>query len=85
MNLLKDISIYMITQESFIETKQFYSINQLSQYDNIKVGRDTAAALGQYLNVKGIPFLALYDKNKRLMRAFSGPTSPQLIKSILTD
>ncbi len=45
----------------------------------------TAGFFGKYLDVKGIPFLALYDKNKRLARAFSGPTSTKLIKSILAD
>lgn len=82
---LKELPIYMITQESFNEMSQFYKANQLSKYSNIKVGRDTAAFFGQYMNVKGIPFLALYDKNKRLARAFSGPTNPNLIKAILAD
>lgn len=82
---LKEVSIYMITEEAFPEMKQFYKANQLSKYPNIKVGRDTASFFGDYMNVKGIPFLALYDKNNRLARAFSGPTSPHLIKSILAD
>lgn len=82
---LKDLPIYMVTSESYVEMKQFYEANKLSQYPNIKVGRDTSAFLGEYLNVKGIPFLALYDKNKRLARAFSGPTNPNLVKAILSE
>lgn len=85
MESLKKLPIYMVTQESFPEMKTFYDINQLNKYPNIKVGRDTAGFFGDYMNVKGIPFLALYDKNKRLVRAFSGPTSTQLIKAILAD
>jgi thiol-disulfide isomerase/thioredoxin len=85
IELLKDISIYMITPLPLREMKQFYSTYKLSQYPNIQVGRDTADFFGQYMNVKGIPFLALYDKNKRLARAFSGTTSTHLIKAIIAD
>lgn len=85
MESLKNFPIYMITPISVGEMKEFYDAYKLNQYPNVKMGRDTAGFFGQYLNVKGIPFLALYDKNKRLVRAFSGPTSTQLIKSILAD
>lgn len=82
---LKDISIYMVTDEPFDQLKQFYEVNQLSRYPSIKVGRDTSGFFGEYIGAKGIPFLALYDKDKRLERAFAGPTSPGLIRSILVD
>lgn len=82
---LKELPIYMITPESFEEMKGFYDTYKLSQYPNIKMGRDTANLFGQYMNVKGVPFLALYDRNKRLAKAFSGVTNTHLIKAILAE
>lgn len=82
---VKGFPIYMITAESYGDMKQFYSVNQLSQYPNIKMGRDTAGFFGKYMSVTGIPFLALYDKDKKLVKAFMGPTNPHLIKAVLSD
>lgn len=82
---LNGLSIYAITPWPIKDAKQFYNTYDLSKYPNIKVGRDTAGFFGKYLDVKGIPFMALYDKNKRLARAFSGVTNTNLMKAIIED
>lgn len=85
IDALKGIDIYMITQESYIEMRDYYKFNELNKYSNIKVGRDSSGILGEYLKVKGIPFLAIYDKNKILKRAYSGPTNTKIIASTIPE
>jgi thiol-disulfide isomerase/thioredoxin len=85
IDALKNLPIFMITPSPFIEMKQFYNKYELSKYPNIKVARDTSNFFGQYLNVKGIPFWALYNKNRQLTRAFEGVTNSNLIRAITAE
>lgn len=84
-DLLQNVSIYMVTLGPFEEMKHLYGTFNLGQYKNIQMGQDTSGFFGKYMDVKGVPFLALYDKNKRLVKAYSGIINTNLIKAILVD
>lgn len=82
---LKGLDIYAITSFSYGEMKAFEKGFALDQYPNIRIGRDTAAFFAQYLDVKGVPYTALYNKEKRLSRAFSGQVSTSLLKELIAE
>ncbi|GAB3012637.1 hypothetical protein GCM10027051_14610 [Niabella terrae] len=68
----KDIQIVMATTKSISEMKAFIKRYGLNKYSNITVGRDIAYVIPSYYEVKNLPYLAFYDKNKRLISTFEG-------------
>lgn len=81
---LRNAHIYMISKEPMPELIQYYQAAHLEKYPNISMGVDTAGFLGDYMNIKGIPYLALYDSEKKLRKAYLGPTNISTIKKTLT-
>lgn len=69
---LKNIQFYMITSFPLPEMKHFYQEFQLSKYPNITMGRDTTNFLADYFEVTGVPYMAIYGKDKKLRKAFMG-------------
>jgi len=79
----KDIPIYYITADWFKNMRLFYQFYKLSNYPNIKMGRDSANIFFRYFNKKTTPLIAIFDSKKRLRRVISGePTITQLAQSI---
>lgn len=77
--MLKNIQFYIFTTTAFSEMKTFYNHFKLDKYQNIKTGIDTSAFFQGYFKVTGVPFIAIYGKDKKLKESFSGLTSSELI------
>lgn len=82
---LKGFSIYIITADSFREMNKLAKHYQLYQYENIVVGVDTKDAFGNFYKITGMPFTALYGKDKLLKKAFSGNLSSRIIEKELSE
>lgn len=82
---LKKLQIYIITADPFGEMKNFAKQYQLQKYKNIVVGVDQKDAFCNYYKITGIPFTALYGKDKLLKQAFSGRVSSGVIKKELLN
>jgi len=82
---LQDIQFYVFTISSFQEMKQFYHHYQLNKYPNIKVGVDYKTFFSSYFEIPGVPFMAIYGKDRRLNKAFIGQVSSKQIKSIANE
>ncbi|MET0637793.1 MAG: thioredoxin [Chitinophagaceae bacterium] len=67
IGLFKDIDIIMATPLPFDEMKKFYTDYQLSRFPNIVMGRDHRFMLPSYYQVRYLPFLAFYGKNRKLI------------------
>ncbi|MBS1668873.1 MAG: thioredoxin family protein [Bacteroidetes bacterium] len=72
MDKLKNIDIVMATYFPFSEMKNFYSNFHISNYNNIKLGRDENYQIPSNYNIHSLPFLALYDKKGKLVTTFEG-------------
>lgn len=79
---LKDVQFYLITPYSISDMREFYKRNDIQKYSNIVVGRDHAFLFGRYFGAQSVPYLAFYDKGKRLKAAFLGNVYFDQIKSI---
>ncbi|MCO5237076.1 MAG: redoxin domain-containing protein [Chitinophagaceae bacterium] len=66
--------IVMTTTLSFDKMKDFYNHYELKNYKNIVVGRDTRYFFPSYFKVHFLPFMAIYDKNFKLLKTFEGTT-----------
>ncbi len=84
MDKLNETQIYMIAQEPLSAIREYYKNANLVKFPNIKMGIDTSGFLGEYMHVKGIPYLALFDKEKKLLKAYLGPTKTSIIKDGLS-
>ncbi len=80
---LKNIHFYVFTSAPFSEMKKFNRYYKLNQYANITTGFDGIHFFSDYFKVTGVPYLALYDKNKKLKKAFEGKIySKQILKAL---
>jgi hypothetical protein len=85
MDKLKGIQFYMITDFPFPEMKSFYNEFQLAQYRNVTVGMDSARFVLNYFQTTGIPFMAVYGKDKKLNSTFLGSTSSSDIVAVANE
>ncbi|MBO9571955.1 MAG: thioredoxin family protein [Chitinophagaceae bacterium] len=72
LDQVRDINFYMITSFPFEEMKKFYQKYELNKYANMIVGVDPNNYFNQYFEAKGVPALAIYNKNKKLNSLFVG-------------
>jgi len=72
INSLKGIQIYLFSPLPFHEVKQYYDDFQLGDYKNITVGNDYQAAFYKIYNATSFPCTAIFDKEKKLVRFYTG-------------
>jgi len=82
---LKDIRFYVFTTWSFRELKKFYRISELNKYGNVVAGVDYTNFFADHFGAEGVPYMAIYGKDKLLRKAFIGKINSNQIKSIATD
>jgi len=82
---LKNIRFYIFTDWSFPDMKAFYVHYQLNSYPNIIMGVDYANFFEGYFKVRGVPYIAIYGKNKLLKEAFNGKVDISQIKDAAED
>ena len=72
MAALRNTEIIMSTFQPIYKMKDFIRQYSLYQYPNVHVGRDVKYFFGPFYRVRAAPFLALYDKNRNLIKVFEG-------------
>lgn len=77
---LKNIQIYFITSFSIQELKAFSKEYNLEKYPNIVTAVDSARAVSDYFEIAGIPYIAIYNKNKQLNKTYEGKIYSSQIK-----
>jgi thiol-disulfide isomerase/thioredoxin len=82
---LKDIRFYIFTCAPFRVMKGFYTYFGLAKYPNISVGIDDNHFFEKKFSPYGVPYTAIYDKDKRLVHAYLGKMRSSQIKDIAAD
>ncbi|MBO9201403.1 MULTISPECIES: TlpA family protein disulfide reductase [Niastella] len=85
MRQLKDIQFYLVTDFPVQDIKEFYSNYKLADYPNIIVGKDTANYGGKYFKIPGVPFTAVFGKDKKPNKFFLGKTNISAIRKAAED
>lgn len=80
MSLLEDINFCIFTTWPFPEMKKFYTHFKLNKYPNITVGFDYTNFFGDYFKSQGVPYIAIYGKDKLLNKTFIGKIYSKQIK-----
>jgi thiol-disulfide isomerase/thioredoxin len=82
MDRLKNIQFYLISRFPITAIKEYQQKYQLAKYPNIISGMDTATFMTDYFEMPGVPFWAIYNKNKKLSQSFLGKIySSKIIKA----
>jgi thiol-disulfide isomerase/thioredoxin len=82
INSLSNIRFVMISNFPFRLIKGYYDHYELVKYPNITVGQDFEVYFNNYFQPKGVPYIAIYDSNKKLQQAILGKVRTNLLKDI---
>ena len=85
MDMLKGIQFYMFSTWPLSDIKEFNSHYQLSKYPNITLGQDYKNFFVDYFEAQGVPYIAIYGKDRKLRKAFVGKIFGKQIKEIAED
>lgn len=85
INLFKEVKFYFVTNDPFDRMLVFKEYYKIDHYKNITLGRDYNFFL--FNHMKGIipPYLALYNKDKKLREEFKGETKANELLSCIND
>ena len=85
MKMLKDINIIMLCKGKASELRQFSSQYQLVDFSNIMTGIDYKKTFAYYFNTSKFPYMAIYNKDKKLNQILLGKNYISTIKEIAFD
>jgi thioredoxin-related protein len=67
---LRNILFFWITPNALTELKQFDQTFKLSSLPNMRLGREPGFTIMSFYEVRQTPFVAVYDKKRRLVQDF---------------
>lgn len=71
---LKNVRIVMLTALPFDKMKNFYFYYKIGNYKNIVMGKDADYFFSRHYGSQYVPYLAVYDRHKKLVKVFDGGT-----------
>ena len=82
---LKGIQFYFISAFPISVIKAYYKEYQLDKYPNITTGMDSVRSVSDYFEIPGVPYMAIYGKDKRLNHTFMGKMYSSQLKKVAED
>jgi len=71
---LRNTEIVMSTFQPIYKIRDFCKLYNLRRYPNVHVGRDVKYFFGPFYRIRYAPLLAVYDKDRNLVKVFEGDT-----------
>jgi len=68
---LENVRFYFLATAPLEDIREFYAHFHLDKYKNVTVGRDHEHSFYQAFRPSNVPYTAIYDGNKRLVRIYS--------------
>lgn len=82
-NTFKKTTIVFISPSPFEQIKNFYYNYELNKFPNYVVAQDYSLSFPKYFNVDGVPYLAIYSKDKTLKKILVGNTNINTLKKAI--
>jgi thiol-disulfide isomerase/thioredoxin len=82
---LKNIQFYFITNTPLTNLRKYLNDYKLYKYPNIIAAIDKSNFLRDYFEVTGVPYIAIYNKNKKLNKSFIGKIYSSQIKDVAEE
>ena len=76
------VRFYLLTNAPFADMQGFYKDFELQKYQNVVVGIDSSAFFSNYFKAQYVPYMAVYDSQKRLKRVFVGKSNIGDLKDV---
>jgi thiol-disulfide isomerase/thioredoxin len=77
---LDEYKFYFVSADTLPEIKKFVKQYNLLGYSNVKVGQDVDRFFKTYFKSEGVPYTAIYNKDRKLNAAFFGKIGTREIK-----
>ena len=75
----KDLQLCVLTWSDFPAMKKFNTYFNLQKYPNIITGIDTGFVVPKIYGITAVPFMAAFDRDKRLKSAYLGRMSSKTL------
>jgi thiol-disulfide isomerase/thioredoxin len=85
MNVFKDVQFLFVTSYPAADTKSFLSEYAIEKFKNITFGYDPQFAMGRFFELKSLPGVFIYDKNKQFKKAFETNVKPEKLYAAIFD
>lgn len=83
MDLLKKAELVWVSYHDPKQIKEFADKYELSHFSNVVLGRDPNYKIPVFYRIQSTPFIAVYDKNGKFLKAFDGGTSPATVAKLI--
>lgn len=80
---VKDAFFIWVSYYPVPEIKDFADKYKLAQYNNFKFGRDPKYAIPTFYRVRYTPFMAVYNKEGKLMQTFEQGTTAEVLHGLI--
>jgi thiol-disulfide isomerase/thioredoxin len=80
---LKNANIFFLTYDSIEELKKYNDEFHLGNYKNIIIGKDYEYSFAKIFNPQEVPYIAIYNNNKKLVKVYNGIISNKMIYQAL--
>lgn len=81
----KKTSIYFLTSFKYSDMKAFYNAFQLNKYPNMVLCQDKQSYFFSYFKVAMLPFITVFDSNRRLKQVINGKVNAAILLSSLNE
>ena len=85
MDSLRQVHFVMLTALPFDKMRNFWVYYKLGNYKNITVGRDYEFFFSRHYGSQYVPYLAIYDRNKKLVKVFDGGTKVSTLIQLVNE
>ena len=85
MDSLRNVRFVLLTSLPFDKMRNFYAYYKLGDYKNITLGRDYEFFFSRHYGSQYVPYLAIYDRHKKLVKVFDGGTKVSTLIQLVND
>jgi len=83
MDKFENVQIFFLSPEPFHEIKNYNVLFKLSKHPNVTVGQDYTGIFFSYFKGANIPYLVIYDKEKRYKQTIVGNVGVDSIVNVV--
>lgn len=85
MDKVKDVELLWVSYHTPKQIKDFADAYGLNHFNNVIIGRDPNYFFVPYYKIEFTPFMAVYDKRGKFLKAYPGGTNPETIAQLIKE
>jgi thiol-disulfide isomerase/thioredoxin len=82
MKEYKDVNFCMIAYKPLKQLEKYRQEFEIEKYSNVKIGRDTGYGFVKLFPIPTVPFTAVYNREKKLVKTYFGALSKRQLDSL---